>query len=77
MQERAGSCMTVIEGAQKRSSEKLQSDGVLRFNDGSIVPQEKIAEMQAYARKLRKSSPKMKDARVQRKVAEHFKIKLT
>lgn len=41
------------------------------------VPEQKIKEMQEYARKLRKKFPHMKPDRLQRKVAEHFKIKLT
>lgn len=40
------------------------------------LPPEKIKEMQDYAKKLVKNSPKMKPDRVKRKVAEKFKIKL-
>jgi hypothetical protein len=41
------------------------------------VPQEKIVAMQVYAKELRRKFPHMKPARLQRKVAEYFKIKLT
>lgn len=44
--------------------------------DGSIIPEEKVKQMQDYAKRLLKNSPKMKPERLKRKVAEHFKIKL-
>lgn len=49
---------------------------VLLTRDGKRVPAEKLKAMQDYARLLHKKFPKMKEARVTRKVAEHFKIKL-
>lgn len=41
-----------------------------------ITP-EKLKSMREYAAKLKKKFPRMKDNRIQRKVAEQFKIKLT
>lgn len=41
------------------------------------VPAEKLKEMQEYAKMLRKKFPHMKEKRLGKKVAEHFKIKLT
>lgn len=41
------------------------------------LPVEKFKEVQAYALLMRKKYPHMKPDRVRRKVAEHFKIKLT
>lgn len=38
---------------------------------------ERLLEMRNYTAKLKKQFPKMKEARIQRKVAEYFKIKLT
>lgn len=40
------------------------------------IPAEKLEQMKAYARKLRSKFPHMKPARIQRKVAEYFKIEL-
>lgn len=40
-----------------------------------ITP-ERLEKMQMYARELRIKFPHMKPARIQKKVAEHFKIKL-
>lgn len=37
---------------------------------------EKFKEIQAYTIQLRKKYPQMKPARIQRKVCEHFKIRL-
>ena len=44
--------------------------------EGKEIPADKLKTMQDYARLLRKKFPHMKQARVTRKVAEHFKIKL-
>lgn len=41
------------------------------------LPVEKFKEIQAYTIQLRRKYPHMKPDRVRRKVAEHFKIKLT
>lgn len=41
------------------------------------IPPGLIKEMQAYAKKLVRNSPGMKPQRVQKKVAEKFKITLT
>jgi hypothetical protein len=41
------------------------------------VSAEQLKAMQDYAKKLKRNAPGMKPARLQRKVAEHFKIKLT
>lgn len=43
----------------------------------SMIPAEKINAMQEMAKKLHKKYPGMKAQRISRKVAEHFKIKLT
>lgn len=42
----------------------------------ATIPPEKLKAMQEYAAKLRRNSPSMKPERLQRKVAEHFKVKL-
>jgi hypothetical protein len=42
----------------------------------STIPPEKLKAMQDYAKKLRRNSPNMKMERIQRKVAEHFKVKI-
>lgn len=49
---------------------------VLLTKDGKEVPQDFINKMQDYARELRRKFPHMKPKRVERKVAEHFKIKI-
>lgn len=41
------------------------------------LPPEKLEAIKNYAVRLRKKHPHMKPLRLQRKVAEHFKIKLT
>ena len=41
------------------------------------VSVEKLRAMKAYAQKLHRKHPKMKMDRLQRKVADHFKIKFT
>jgi hypothetical protein len=41
------------------------------------LPVEKFKEIQAYTLTMRKKYPQMKAERIKRKVAEHFKIKLT
>ncbi|SFW16111.1 hypothetical protein [Chitinophaga sancti] len=38
---------------------------------------EKFKEIQSYTMQMRKKYPHMKPERIQRKVCEHFKIKLT
>lgn len=48
----------------------------LMTTDGKEVPADKLKAMQDHAFLLRKKFPHMKEARVQRKVAEHFKVKL-
>ena len=40
------------------------------------LPADKIAEIKEYALRLRRKFPHMKPARIQRKVAEYYKIKL-
>lgn len=40
------------------------------------IPPEKLRAMQDYAKKLRRNSPTMKMERIQRKVAEKFKVKI-
>lgn len=40
------------------------------------IPAEKLKEMVAYANKLRKNSPNMKPARMQRLVSTKFNVKL-
>jgi len=49
---------------------------VLLTPDGKVVPSDKLKAMQDYARLLHKKFPHIKEARLSRKVAEHFKIKL-
>lgn len=46
-------------------------------NDGREVPADKLDAMRTYWAELKKKFPKMKDHRIDRKVAERFKIKLT
>ena len=41
------------------------------------VTVERLLEMRSYTAKLKKQFPHMKESRIQRKVAEYFKIKLT
>lgn len=41
------------------------------------VSVERLLQMREYAAKLKKQFPHMKENRIQRKVAEYFKIKLT
>jgi hypothetical protein len=42
-----------------------------------VIPPEKLDAMQNYARELRRKFPHMKQNRIMKKVAEHFKVKLT
>lgn len=60
-----GSCYVPQTNSEKPTDTSMQS-----------VPPEKVAEMQAYAVRLRKKWPHMKPDRIQKKVAEHFKVKL-
>lgn len=72
------SCPTSI--SQKAESEETSyPDGtaILKYNDGNEVPYEKVLEMRAYARKLKSNSPKMKIPRINKKIEDKFKIKLT
>lgn len=50
---------------------------LLLTTDGQAVPAENVEAMMAYAKELHRKFPHMKESRVKRKVAEHFKIKLT
>ena len=49
---------------------------LLLTTDGREVPQDLVEKMKAYAKELRRKQPQMKPKRLERKVAEHFKIKL-
>jgi hypothetical protein len=52
---------------------KLKPNEVL---DASAIPADRMKAMQIYYQSLKKKWPKMKDKRLIRKTAEHFKIKL-
>jgi hypothetical protein len=49
---------------------------ILVDTKGQPIPQEKLAKMRDYAIMLRKKFPHMKPKRLQRKVAEYFKVNL-
>lgn len=59
--------------AQLSDSEARVATLAMQFEG---MPPEKIKAMQDYAKRLRKSSPKMKAARIQRKVAEKFHVNI-
>jgi hypothetical protein len=44
--------------------------------EGAEIPFDKLQAMKDYAKELRRRFPQMKPKRLERKVAEHFKIKL-
>ena len=67
---RGGSC-EVDFGASTPTEEKP-----LISKEGKELPADKLKAMQDYAKLLRKKFPHMKQARLTRKVAQHFKIKL-
>lgn len=65
-QERGGSCGLSFVNETKP----------LSTTEGKVVPDELLQKMKDYAKELRRKHPHMKIKRVERKVAEYFKIKL-
>ena len=65
-QERGGSCDLGFVNESKP----------LTTTEGNIVPEELLEKMKAYAKELHRKHPQMKPKRLERKVAEYFKIKL-
>lgn len=67
---------------EARQSEQFKPDAKdeKKNNDAAAIlgmTPEKFKEIQAYTLEMRRKYPHMKADRVRRKVAEHFKIKLT
>jgi len=67
---RSGSCEVALPSFESTEEKPLLT------TDGKEVPADKLKAMQDYTKLLRKKFPHMKESRVTRKVAEHFKIKL-
>lgn len=53
-----------------------RDDVIVKDKAGKVITKELFEKMKDYTALLRKKFPTMKQARVQRKVQEHFKIKL-
>lgn len=65
-----------LRGGSCEVTPQFNPSEVLNDINGNEVPADKVKAMQEYAKKLRKQFPHMKEPRIQRKVAEYFKIKL-
>jgi hypothetical protein len=72
------SCDLGYTGSDEELNKEVKTElaDKLLYTNGEEVPKERIAQMQEYAKKLKKKHPQFSDKRLQRKVADYFKIKL-
>lgn len=72
MQARKSTCALEVEQDEQPA---LEEKGLSTI-EGTEIPAERLQAMKDYALELRRRFPHMKLKRLERKVAEHFKIKL-